>query len=179
MRVLCTGLVARAECKSSSCRGDALSGYFLHTAMARWRCTEWGNIAQTSQHIKNTLFYIRLLFGLQAHVWRIFKETLISHCAVLRSQSRQKSSNYFCNVDFIVRSACGLCITCSAVHHFSFCRIKRRCLSSRPVRTQNYQKNKELILEKQSWQIYEILLPFCFHAENTEELIRVQCSSAD
>lgn len=182
MRVLCTGLVARAECKSSSWRGAALSGWLLRTAMARWRRTKRGNIAQTSQHIKNSrsrasrsthpLCYIRLLFGLQGtRVENLQRESHKPLCRVTFAIERQKSSNYFRNVDFIVHGACGLCITCSAVHHFSFCRIKRRCLSSPPVRTQNRQKNKELILEKQAWQIYEILLPFCFHAENTEELI--------
>ncbi len=60
---------------------------------------------------------------------------------------------------------------CSAVHHFPSCRIKCCCLSSPPVREQNRQKNKELILEKQSRQIYEILLPFYFCAGNTAELI--------
>ncbi len=60
---------------------------------------------------------------------------------------------------------------CSAVRHFPSCRIKCCCLSSPPVREQNRQKNKELILEKQSRQIYEILLPFYFCAGNTAELI--------
>ncbi len=60
---------------------------------------------------------------------------------------------------------------CSCVHHFPSCRIKCCCLSSPPVREQNRQKNKELILEKQSRQIYEILLPFYFCAGNTAELI--------
>lgn len=62
-------------------------------------------------------------------------------------------------------------VMCSALHHFTSCRIKCCRLSSPLVREQNRQKNKELILEKQSRQIYEILLPFYFCAGNTAELI--------
>ncbi len=98
---------------------------------------------------------------------------MCSSATVLRSQREDKRVAIFPQCRFYCAGRFrSLRVMCSAVPS---CRIKCCCLSSPPVREQNRQKNKELILEKQSRQIYEILLPFYFCAGNTAELItRVQ-----
>lgn len=97
------------------------------------------------------------------------------HCAVLPQSYTLKGKTKELQLFPQCRFYCAgrfqsLHVMRSAVHHFPS-RIKRCCLSSPPVREQDHQNNEELILEKQSRQIYEILLPFCFCAGNTEELI--------
>lgn len=142
---------------------------------------------QTSQHIKNSLTFPFLsLFAphlttfwtpRRDNVQRMLKQKPgRGDCAVLPQSYTLKGKTKELQLFPQCRFYCAgrfqsLHVMRSAVHHFPSCRIKRCCLSSPPVREQDHQNNKELILEKQSRQIYEILLPFCFCAGNTAELI--------
>lgn len=117
MRVFCMLITAGAECGSTSCSSWMTPLYChgtLETDQTAWRRPV--STLKTPSLSSDTLYTTTECFGLCSEKMcrecakRTRRRPVCSSASVTLSKGRQKSSNYFHNVNFIVQGHFGLCV---------------------------------------------------------------------